>query len=318
MKTKHLFWGFLFITIGVLILLNNVTSFTLYWVNIWKYWPVFLILIGISLLIKSPFVRGAFASIIAIVIGISLFAMLKSGCGFFENDIVSGIHHGVVIKDWNDHDYEVKNFYEDYNDKIKTATLDLKDGVGSFKITDTTSSLFAATTRGYGDRFILSSMIEGENANLIFERTEKKFFVFNGKTKNRVDISLNTNPVWDLNFEVGAASTEFDLRPYKVDDVDIDIGAASLKIYLGDLNDTTNIEIDAGASSIEILIPESSGCELNADVTLSSKDFDRFNKVGKELYRTENFDSSTKKIFLNIDSGVSSVKIRRYNSGEWL
>src|SRR3989339_32079 len=191
MKTKHLFWGFLFITIGVLILLNNVTSFTLYWVNIWKYWPVFLILIGISLLIKSPFVRGAFASIIAIVIGISLFAMLKSGCGFFENDFVSGIHHGVVIKDWNDHDYEVKNFYEDYNDKIKTATLDLKAGVGSFKITDTTSSLFAATTK-------------------------------------------------------------FDLRPFKVDDVDIDIGAASLKIYLGDLNDTTNIEIDAGASSIEI------------------------------------------------------------------
>src|SRR3989339_288915 len=253
MKTKHLFWGFLFITIGVLILLNNVTSFTLYWVNIWKYWPVFLILTGISLLIKSPFVRGAFAIIIAIVIGISLFAMLKSGCGFFENDIVSGIHHGVVIKDWNDHDYEVK-----------------------------------------------------------------KFYVFNGKIKNKVNISLNTNPVWDLNFEVGAASTEFDLRPYKVDDVDIDIGAASLKIYLGDLNDTTNIEIDAGASSIEILIPESSGCELNADVTLSSKDFDRFNKVGKELYRTENFDCSTKKIFLNIDSGVSSVKIRRYNSGEWL
>ena len=318
MKTKHLFWGFLFITIGVLILLNNVTSFTLYWVNIWKYWPVFLILIGISLLIKSPFVRGAFASIIAIVIGISLFAMLKSGWGFFENDFVSGIHHGVVIKDWNDHDYEVKNFYEDYNDKIKTASLDLKAGVGSFKITDTTSSLFAATTRGYGDRFVLTSTINGENASLIFERTEKKFFVFNGKIKNKVDISLNTNPVWDLNFEVGAASTEFDLRPFKVNDVDIDIGAASLKIYLGDLNDTTNIEIDAGASSIEILIPESSGCELNADVTLSSKDFDRFNKVGKELYRTENFDSSTKKIFLNIDSGVSSVKIRRYNSGEWL
>src|SRR3990172_1170088 len=264
MKTKHLFWGFLFITIGVLILLNNVTSFTLYWVNIWKYWPVFLILIGVALLIKSPIVRGTLVSTTAIVIGISLFAMLKSGCGFFENDIVSGIHHGVVIKDWNDHDYE------------------------------------------------------GENANLIFERTEKKFFVFNGKTKNRVDISLNTNPVWDLNFDIGAASTEFDLRPFKVDDVDIDIGAASLKIYLGDLNDTTNIEIDAGASSIEILIPESSGCELNADVTLSSKDFDRFNKVGKELYRTENFDSSTKKIFLNIDSGVSSVKIRRYNSGEWL
>ena len=96
------------------------------------------------------------------------------------------------------------------------------------------------------------------------------------------------------------------------------MGAASLKIYLGDLSDTTNVEIDAGASSIEISIPENIGCELKADVTLSSMHLDRFNKTNKKLYRTDNFDSSPKKIFLKIDSGVSSIKIRRSSSGDWL
>ncbi len=315
MKTKHLFWGFLFITIGVLILLNNVASFTLYWIDIGKYWPLLLILIGISLLIKSKFVSGTIAIIVAIVIGISLFAMLKSGWGFFENDIFSGFHHGITIRDWNNNDYEERNFVEDFNNKIKTATLDLNASVGSFRIDDTTSSLFAATTKGYGDRFYLTRQLDSENARLIFG-SDKKFVIF-GKSKNKVDIRLNKNPLWNLNFDIGAAASKFDLRPFKVRDVDINMGAASLKIYLGDLSDTTNVEIDAGASSIEISIPEDSGCEVNADITLSSKSFDRFNKIDKELYRTENFYTAPKKIFLKIDSGVSSVKIKRYSSGDW-
>ena len=316
MKTKHLFWGFLFITIGVLILLNNVASFTLYWIDIGKYWPLLLILIGISLLIKSKFIRGTIAVVIAIVIGISVFAVLKGTWGIFENDIFSGFRHGIIIKGWDSNNYEERNFTEDYNSNIKTASLNLKASVGSFKINDTTYSLFAATTKGYGDRYHLSSEINGDNARLFF-RGDKKFILF-GKSKNKVDISLNRNPLWKLNFDIGAASTEFDLRPFKVRDVDVNMGAASLKIYLGDLSDTTDVEIEAGASSIEISVPENSGCEVNADVTLSSKHFDNFNKIGNELYRTDNFYSSSKKIFIKIDSGVSSVKIRRYSSGDWL
>jgi LiaI-LiaF-like transmembrane region len=316
MKTKHLFWGFLFITIGILILLNNITNFTLYWFDIWKYWPFLLILIGISLLIKSTFIRGTIASIAAIIIGISLFAMLKSGWGFFQNDVFSGMHHGITIKGWDDNDYKEKNFVEDFNNKIKTASLNLKAGEGSFRISDTTASLFAAVAKEYGDNFSLSSEIDSENAKLTFGN-DKKLFIF-GRSKNKVDISLNKKPVWNLNFDIGAASSEFDLRSFKIKDVDINTGAASLKIYLGDLEDTTNVEIDAGASSIEISVPENSGCELKADVTLSSKRFDRFNKIGDALYRTENFDNASKKIFLKIDSGVSSVRIKRYSPRDWL
>jgi hypothetical protein len=318
MKTKHLFWGFLFLTLGTLILLNNVTSFTLYWINIWRYWPVFLILIGISLIIKEPLIRGAVVSITAIIIGISIFAALKTGWGFFEDNIVVDVDNGIDIREWNDGDYKVKTFDEEYNDNIKKASLSLKVGVGSFKITGTTPLLFTATTKGYNNKYSLSRMQDGERVKLFFERREKKFFLFNGKNKNKVDISLNDNPVWDLNLDVGAAATEFDLRAFKIDNVDIDIGAASLKVYLGDKNDTTNVRIDAGASSVEVMIPEDVGCEVKANITLSSKDFDNFTKISKKLYRTENFESTEKKIFLDIESGVSSVKIKRYSTGEWL
>jgi hypothetical protein len=316
MKTKHLFWGFLFITLGSLILLNNVTSFTLYWVSIWRYWPVFLILIGISLIIKQPVIRGALVSITAIIIGISIFAALKTGWGFFDN-ILDNVHHGIEIREWEEKDYKVKTFEESYNDNIKKASLSLKAGVGSFKITSTTSLLFTATTKGYDNRYSLSRFQEGDNVKLFFERKERHFFLFNGKNKNKVDISLNDNPEWDLNLDVGAAATEFDLRPFKINNLDVDIGAASLKVYLGDRNDTTNIKIDAGASSIEVMVPENIGCEVKANISLSSKEFDDFKKINKKLYRTKNYETSTKKIFLDIESGVSSVKIKRYSGDAW-
>ena len=74
----------------------------------------------------------------------------------------------------------------------------------------------------------------------------------------------------------------------------------------------TRLKIEAGASDMDILIPDSSGCEINSDVALSSKNYEDFIKISKNIYRTENFDTSTKKIFIEIDCGVSSIDVKKY------
>ena len=43
----------------------------------------------------------------------------------------------------------------------------------------------------------------------------KAVFRFGKDYQNKVDISLNTKPVWDMNFDVGAASMDFDLTPFQ-------------------------------------------------------------------------------------------------------
>ena len=91
------------------------------------------------------------------------------------------------------------------------------------------------------------------------------------------------------------------------------IGAASLKAKLGSLTDELKFILDAGASSIEIWIPETSGCEIRTDGALSSKNFDDFRKIRSDYYRTDNFESAEKKIYLELDSGVSSLKVKRYS-----
>jgi hypothetical protein len=45
---------------------------------------------------------------------------------------------------------------------------------------------------------------------------------------------------------------------------------------------------------------------------MSSKDFKGFTKIGKQLYQTPNFATSTNKIKINLQAGVASVDVVRY------
>jgi hypothetical protein len=145
------------------------------------------------------------------------------------------------------------------------------------------------------------------------ERT--RFSFKKGKIKNRVEVNLNPEPVWNMNLDLGAAAIDFDFSKFKVEKIDMHMGAASLKAKLGSLSDELKFNLDAGASSIEIWVPETSGCEIRTDVALSSKNFEGFSKIRSDFYRTENFESAKQKIYLEIDSGVSSLKVKRYSGG---
>jgi hypothetical protein len=130
--------------------------------------------------------------------------------------------------------------------------------------------------------------------------------------KNRVDMSLNPTPVWDINIDAGAADIELDLRDFMIDDLSVDGGATSVEIVMGDLNTTSTIDINAGASSITIRIPRTTACELNSDAVLSSKNLDGFTKVSSGTFVTDNFSEAEKNIVINVDVAISSLTVKRY------
>lgn len=122
---------------------------------------------------------------------------------------------------------------------------------------------------------------------------------------------LNPQPVWQFSFNIGAADFDFDLTDFQVSMIDIDAGASSIKLRIGDKYPETNVKIDAGASSIFLEIPESAGCLLTGSTVLSSRDLDGFNKISKGKYQTANFESAEQKIFVKVDAAVSSFEIKR-------
>jgi len=306
MKTSKIFWGTLFIFLGLLILINNFSSINFYWGDIWQFWPVVLVLLGISILIKHRAGKVIVAAAAAIVLALTIFATFKFTLSFVENDFE------VVIDAGDDYEYTVSEYHETFESSITKAILNLDGGIGSFKIDKPTDNLVYVTTRGIENNFFLSKADTDTISNVSLSMKRTNFHIGKSKYKNVVDIWLNEKPLWDLNIDLGAAAIKLDLTKFKLENIEINIGAASLDMKLGSLSEETNLSIDAGASKIVISVPEVVGCQLDLDDVLSANNIVGFEYIKSGLYRTERFDDAEKKIFISIDCGVSSINISRY------
>lgn len=305
MKTSHIFWGVFFISIGGLILLGNTAGLDFTWHSAWKFWPSVLVLIGVSILVKNQIGKGIVAGLAALVLALTIYASVSATTNLIDDDFE--IHFGDEAVN-----YDTTYFSQDFSDSIKTASLHFSAGAGGFKILLPTDKLIDFKTEGIKDNYYLSRSDNESSASIDFEMKNTKLKLGKGNYKNAVEMSLNSNPEWDLSFEVGAASVDLDLTPYKINNLDVQMGAAALNVKLGNLAEITRIKVEAGASDIDILIPDSVGCEINSDAALSSRNYEGFEKVNDDVYRSKDFEKFPKKIFIEIDCGVSSIDVKKY------
>jgi hypothetical protein len=306
MKTSHIFWGLLFIGLGLLVLINNFTTIFMDWATIWKLWPLVIVLLGLSILVKHKHGKGVIAGLAAIILALAIFASFKTATHFFNKDFE------FVFGEEGEYSFDTTVYSESFDSTLAFATLNFDAGAGTFNISKTTEHLFDATAEGKKDNFYLKRYDSDNTSKIDFKMQKTRFRIGVDNYKNKVEMSLNPHPVWDMNFDVGAASMDFDLTELKIQNIDVDMGAASIKIKLGSLSPETKLTIDAGASDINIYVPKESGCKITTDGALSSKHFNDFEKINSDHFETENYNEAANKIYIEIDSGVSSISVDRY------
>ena len=126
----------------------------------------------------------------------------------------------------------------------------------------------------------------------------------------RWDFGLTDQVPISLRVQSGANSNELDLRDLQVKDFRLETGASSTKLVLPAKAGFTHVDIDSGASSIEIEVPEG----VSADIRVSSGMADiainttRFPRNGKH-YTSPDYESAANKAQIEIDTGMSSVRI---------
>ncbi|MCB2207707.1 MAG: hypothetical protein KQH67_05375 [Bacteroidetes bacterium] len=308
MKFRNIFWGVILIVVGVLFILQNLHVVDFEWVRLWRLWPVLLVLWGISILPANNWIKSG---LLVVVLGGSLYFMLDQTIDWRSDR--------VYIGDYN-YDYEYddsktvinQDFDIPYEDSLSMAYLDFEAAAGSFYLNDTTNQLLSFTKKGKGGKFTYAVKRSEEKASIYIER-EDGDLRFNDDNKSaKIKLALNPEPVWDVNLDVGAAKLDFDLSKFKVKKLDLDGGAASFEIKLGDRYEKSYVNIDAGASEIIIKVPAASGCDLNLSTVLSGRTISGFEKVDHGHYRTDNFDSAQNKIYITVDAAVSSYTITRY------
>lgn len=298
MKSKQLSWGFFLITIGSLFLLTKYNFINTDFSFVWDIWPLIFILWGGLIIFKNTIAKPILSSLTGIYLAVMLFGIVSNTFSNF---------------DWtNDYNQVYQTYAEDYNDSIKYAELDFKSGAGYFEIAETTDKLILCNSYGSWADYDFETS-KTDSSCYIDLRLEKNTFNFPiNKVKNNLLINLNEKPVWDIDLNFGAAKAKLDLSHYRVRNVQLNTGASNVILKLGDKYDSTDVDIDIGAAKIKIYVPKNSGCRLEGDMVLMSRDLDGLKKVDSDLYETPDYENAQKKVSIRINGGVSSFKIIRY------
>ncbi|MGO4876679.1 LiaI-LiaF-like domain-containing protein [Pedobacter psychrotolerans] len=325
MKLDRLIWGILLLFIGGVLLLENFGIINFYWRNVWGFWPIFLIIGGLNILFnRNNSQTGSIISIAVLVVALSF--LFIRGQQIPERGSWWGSHFkkGVEIDiDDNDEDNDndgdtssVREFKlsEPFvsTDNAKKTILNIAGGGISFNLNGETSELIDANVKGKNGNFSLKKAVTDSATILTFQLDDKrKKWNFNNGS-NDVDFHLNKTANWEIFMKLGAGSADLDFQDYKVRTFRFDGGAAALDIKLGELLPITDVIVKSGVADVKIKVPVNSGCRIKTQTGLSAKDFAGFEKISDGLYETSNYKTSTNKIFINLDGGLSNFEVSRY------
>lgn len=305
MKNGRLFWGILLVTVGLLFLLSNLFDMTLDLGDIFKFWPLALILFGISVFIKNELSKTIIACLAAVIVGIIIFSVVIRP--------FSCIKEHTRWDEWEElKDVKLDTLNFPVPKESRTIDLSLEGGAASFYINEIKDTSFLYTLTGYNltQTLDLTNEMGLDNYRVIIAGKDKEIIWPDKWNGNKLTLGLNQNLIYNLNFDLGASKADLNLRNLKIMNVDINTGASSLDLRLGEpIGDTLIVDIDAGASSMDIILPLNVGGEIYSDLSVSKKSFNGFTKINKNYYQSENFSSQKKRIILRIDGGITSMNV---------
>jgi hypothetical protein len=239
MNTGRVIQGFVVVVIGIILLLNQ--QGLIDW-SIWPYliqfWPVLLIIWGIQLIFnKSKF-----------SLWLSLFLLIG----------VLAVAYGL----WNSYEYSAGSHDSVLNQEnipvesdIKEAKLKLDYGAGQLHILD---SKDAALTLNYNyPKPKIDSQTKGKEAEYkIYQGADSWPRFIPNRVGGEWALQLPQGVVWDVDMNVGAIKGELDFKEIDLNTLDLNAGAGDITLQLGDRGLSTKIKINAVASNIKVMVPD--------------------------------------------------------------
>lgn len=298
-----MFWGILLLSVALCALVASFGAGGLFsGGELLKFWPVVLILLGTGLVLRIRPARSICFSLAGVITGISLYSGFGVSKQFADKVTATPAAIGTPTQ----------QFSQPYDKTLKEAEFQFSGGACSVILGDTTYELIAAAVESsLGDYSFENEVTNDSSSSTSLIMRDSHIKATNFSAKNTSQVSLNTLPVWDLNFNFGAAAARLDLRKYKVRSLNISSGASKIQIQLGSRFDSAEVRIDGGAVSAEIEVPDTVGCKIIGDDGPNSFNFDGFDAMDQSEWQTPGFENATHKIVIYVETGLSNVSVRR-------
>ncbi len=290
------FLGIFLALFGLVFLANNLNVFALN-VDLGVLWPIFIIFIGLLFFSREDqisVVVGIIVSVIAIVI--VYFSLFNPVSG---RDDIMVTDFPVIVNKGNDVE-KVNITLNAGAGELNVAGLQLAD---KLIVGNLMTNIMELKTESK-----MSGVIQNVELNL-----EGKRRWFNGDIKNELNLGLNKDVPTVFYLNSGASDNNVDLSEIKAERVEIHTGASNLNLKLGGKVPMSVVDIEAGASSINISLPKDAGVMLTIDSGMASKQLDGFTDIDKNTYQLSNYGSADKKINISVKMGMASLKVNWYD-----
>jgi hypothetical protein len=297
--SSRVFWGFVLVLVGVLFLLSNfgVLPWDV-WNGLWRTWPALLIVWGASVLLRPLGRRGAILTGIVALVAVAgvaglVYATYRPGADVAGETVLS----------------------QPLENGIQTATLQMNFGAGSISLDGTAPvGQLATGTLGYVVRapgVVYTS--SGDAANLSLSLATGAWVGSAGPRATRWDVHLSPAPVYVLDFDTGACSTDLDLSALKVRRLSLDTGASDCRITFGDSGLLCEVRLAFGAASVTVRAPRAVGLKVRMSTGLVGTNLSQAGLIKTaDTWLSPGYEAKTSQVEMRVDAGASSFNV------EWI
>ncbi|TAN57792.1 PspC domain-containing protein [Patescibacteria group bacterium] len=288
--------GFFRLTIGIILLFFGIgllaQNFGIavnfdFW-QIFQFWPVLIILAGLSLLSRGSafgrLISGLIILVVLILILISFFWQFDS-------------------REIKQYDFQVGK-----DSAVTLSNVHIKTGAANLNVSGGSNDLVSGNLKSNITSLETENEVRNGKSDTIIETANGARF-FGGRLTNDLNINLSNETPLALTVDSGASKMDIDLSTIAAEDVSINTGASSLDLIVGSKAASANYSISAGASTIRITLPKEIGAKVSSASALTSKNFTDFRQINQSSYESDNFSSTDHKVYFNIEAGVSSIDI---------
>ncbi|MFZ4261717.1 LiaI-LiaF-like domain-containing protein [Sphingobacterium sp. HJSM2_6] len=296
--------GIWLVFFGIVFLLHNFRIIDFNFYSLINLWPLLLISVGVTLLLQNR----PNSKIIIILSNVLL-------CGFiFFKGVTSNdglIPFINVTNDDNESFIANNRVTQSLNEEEGTARMELNAGAAKFIIDSEVESqllIDASTASKNSSLDLKSSDQQGNHVELTTQVKSSK-----SNNNNTFFVHLNDKPIWDLEYNLGAANIQADFKKLKLGSLSINSGATNLSIYLPTpTQETSQIELNTAASSIKLYLPKGAACKVETETIFSNNKFEDVPVVEDKARKTTDYDLATHKYHIVVEGAANSLSILRY------
>jgi hypothetical protein len=291
MRAGNLLLALFFIVAGVVIFLSNLGYASPDLLRqLFRFWPLILIIVGISLFWGGIIPRFiAVLLVIVLAVGVVILAFVIPGPG-----PQAGVQTDLRVE-------------QGRYPGLETGRLTLQFGGGRLFVDGQTDHWFDGKFRGSSQT---APSFNVEQQRLVLNIRERHVSLPRRNIINIWQLHLSPNLDWDLDVESGAVDGDLDLHGIPLNNVNLKVGAGNMTVRLGENGENVQMRVEAGAANLKILVPEDTGLDIRMNGVLANTNL---RELGwpqvNGRYRSPLYDRATSHVKLDIDVAVGNFTV---------